>query len=396
MSKSDFIAIAMQAGGALKTPAATAVAFPPVSTEGLSASREELEIDETLGSRAPSASQYGGRVYEGDVEGAIRPNTIPYIFNMFFGSPTTTSEITARPSTTAVTLGQILSSGTFLFEVTTAGTTAASPPAGLASSTPGGAPVTDGTAALTNIGLAATYPAINKHLWAPVAVGKRPMPASVWTVNADPTPSIVDKYVGTKGNELTMEVEANGYFMFTAGLAAAILDDTQTAPTASRDASAKMAFHRITAQISVAGAALSSIALQNFSLSFNNNLVTDLFVLGSKEVDDIPDGNIESEVTFTPTQNISQHYRRALKDIPEDVRLVLRAQGDLITGFGTRSYEVVVDLKRLQYTEAPVEIDASETLRGVEITARPVLDETTGAMLEVYVINTNAGTTYVG
>lgn len=392
MSKADFIGIAMNPGGALKTAAAAAAFFPPVASEGLSMSREDLSIDETLGSRAPSAQEYGGRVYEGDVELAARPNSLPIFLSMFFGSPTSTNLIGAHALSTAFALGALIADGGRLYEVTTAGTTAATKPAAFGTTTTGQT-ITDGTVVWTDRG-SSTGVTIYKHTWNPVAAGKVPLPATLWTINADVTPNIVDQYVGAKGNELSLEVEANGYLMATAGLVAAILNGGVAAPSASRDATKKWAFHQVTAQISVAGGALASVPLLSFGMSYNNNEVTDQFVLGSKEVDSIPDGNIEAEATFTPGANIEGHYRRALLDTPEDVRLLLKAEGAALSGTTTKN-TLSIDLKRLQYVEAPVDIDAGETLRSVEVTARPVLDEGSGNLLEVSIINNQTGANYV-
>lgn len=395
MSKKDFIGVAPNPGGALKTPATAAAFFPPVSTEGMAISREDLEYDETLGSRAPSAREYGGRLYEGDIEGAARPNSFPPFLSMFLGSPTSTDQIGAAIArTTPYVLGELHPSGARLYEATTAGTTAGAAPGSLGTTT-AGQTVTDGTAVWTDVGPSAGA-AVYKHVWDPTAAGKRPMPATLWTVNDDVVPAIVDKFVGAVGNELSLEVEANGYLVFTAGLLAAVLDQTASAPSATRDTTKKWAFHQLSAQISVAGAALEPIKLTAFSMSYNNNLVDDLFVLGSTEVEDLPPGNIESEVGMTSASDIPDHYRRALKDTPEDVRLVLKASGARILAAGTHAYSIEIDLKRLQYTEAPVEIDASETLRGVEITAVPVFDETTSGLVTVTVENNQTGAAYVG
>lgn len=64
---------------------------------------------------------------------------------------------TVLPRSTAVPLGNIYrpsTANTFMYEVTTAGTTAATEPAGLAGLTTVGASIADGTATVTNVGLA--------------------------------------------------------------------------------------------------------------------------------------------------------------------------------------------------------------------------------------------------
>lgn len=341
MSKQDRIYMGLQAGGALKTPLApnaTNILSPPVSSEGIGLEREDMDIDETLGSRAPSAREYGGRIFEGDIEGAGRPNSLGLFLSMMFGAPVTT---VVSPA--------------------------------------GADPVTD--------------PAVYRHTWNPTAAGKSPLPASIWTVNNDVSPAIIDKYVGAKGNELSLEVEANGYLTFTMGVAAYLLDQTSAEPTGvPQDLTKKWAFHQVKAFLAVAGGAEGSVGLMDFGFDYSNNLVTDQFVLGSKEVENMPEGNIEPEVSFTPASDIQGHYRRSLLDTPEDVALRLLAEGPVIKGTFRNTLEL--QLARLQYTEAPVDIDAGETLSGVEVTAIPVINESDNSFMTISITNGNNGNNY--
>lgn len=334
MSKADRLYVALQEDGELKTPRLPAdtpanIVSPPIATEEISLEREDMDLEETVGSRAPTAREYGGRVYEGDIELAARPDTFPVFLSMVLGAPVSTEVVTG----------------------------------------------------------------VYRHVWNPIAADIEPLPASIWTVNRDVTPNVVDKYVGAKGNEMSIEIEANGYLMSTIGVAAYLLDQTATEPTGiAQDLTKKWAFHQVTAELAVGAGALASVPLLDFSLEYSNNIVTDLFNLGSKEVEALPPGNIEPEVTFTPSRDIGEHYRRALLDTPEDVRLKLVAQGAIITG--VHRYALEVDLKRLQYIEAPVDIDAGETLTGVEVTAAPVLKESDNSFIEIAVVNSNDGDLY--
>jgi hypothetical protein len=340
MGQSDRVYGALQLNGQLKTArAGTAgnLISPPVATEGLGLSRDTMEYDETVGNRAPTAQEYGGRVYEGDIEGAARPNSFGLFLSMVMGPPVTVE--TLAPS--------------------------------------GG------------------DPGVYTHTWNPIRVGNPgPLPASIWTVNrTDEGVDIVDKYVGVKGDSLSLEIANDGYLVFTMGAVGYLLDQTATEPTGvAQDLSKKFPFHVVTAQMAVGGGSLATVPLLDFGLDYNNNIVTDQFVLGSKEVENLPEGNIEPEATFTPAADIEDHYRRSLLDSPEDVRLKLNAQGAIITGI--HRYAISVDLKRLQYTEAPVEIDAGETLSGVEVTAAPVLTDDGTGFLEVVLVNSDDGDIY--
>lgn len=394
MSQADYIGVALQAGADLKLAASAPAFFPPVTAESIGMDRQELDITETLGSRAPAAREYGGRLYSGDIEFAARPISLPIILAMFMGTPASAVAGQVFPATTALVVGDLVDTGSTTVVVTVAGTTAASAPTwGTATA---GTTVASGSVTFMHTGVR-----LYKHTFNPVGVGKAPHPATVWTINADPATDIVDKFIGVKGNQLEMNIEANDYLQCTAGVLAYDLVGGGAAPSASRDASKKWAFHQVGAKMSIAGGGLASIPLLSFGNTFNNNLVDDQYVLGSKLVDSIPEGNIETETTFVPGSDLEDHYRRALLDSPQDVRLLLQAAGvpyipssAPVAAQAAAASRLEIDLKRLQYTEAPVDIDAGETLRSVEVTAMPVLDESTGGLQEISVYNTDAGTNY--
>lgn len=342
MSKRDFIVGALQPNGDIDTAATTGIFSPPVSSAGPGQSREALEIDETAGNRFPASAEYGGRIFEGDIEGAARPNSFPFFLSMALGAPTTTEVL---------------------------------------------APV-------------GGVPGVYKHVWKPAGLNKVPLPATLWVARQDPKPNpILDQFVGAKANTLAMNVEANGYLLFTAGLAIKRIIENPVVPSVPRDSTRKWSFVSVGAKMAVGNTAfrnidanLAPVPLTSYSFTYGNNLVTDLYQLGSDEVVDIPEGNVDPAVTFTAAKDMDVHYRRALKKTPEQVRLVLNAVGPTITG--THKYEMGVDLKALEYSAAPAGIDASSTLRGIEVTARPVLDDTVNDIMEVYVINDQNGDTY--
>lgn len=332
MSRADALGFAPQPN--LETAAATVVFSPPVTSEDISIDREDLEIDETLGTRAPGPQEYGGRIFGGTIEGALRPRSGGLILSGFWGNPTSTQPDVA------------------------------------------GAPT------------------VFEHVWDPIV--NLPIFTSIWTKNADVTPAIIDKYVGAVGNELGLSVEANDYMLFEAEYLARLLDITAPDPPMSRDTSGKWPFHKVTAEIGYGAGVYQSVALREFGMSYNNNLEDDQFILGSVNVDSIPLGDIEFEVTIRPTRDIEAHYRRSLADTPEDVKIKLVAEGPVIITVGAVSYRhrFELEIHRLQTVEAPVDIDGGETLRDVEVTLRGVLDDATNKLLTAKLTNDYSGVGY--
>ena len=314
----------------LKTMNAVPAFFPPVIKESISIDRTILNITETLGSRAPGGIEYGGRVYKGDIELAFRPVSSPLLLSSFCGSPTTTVLL-----------------------------------AGVAWS----------------------------HAYNPLVPGRKPTPLTVMTVNADVTPAIVDAYIGAISDEIELSVEVNDYLLMKTSMVAIDLNQVQAAPSATRDGSQRFPFQLVTAQLSVGGGALTTIPLTGFTFRGQNGLATDGFILGVDTLDDLPESNLTLEVEFTPTTDIPEHYRRALRATPEDCRLVLTATGDVI-GASAHRNTVAINIPRLQYTEATVEVDGSETLRNIPIKATAALDDATSQLFSITVINGNNGTNY--
>jgi hypothetical protein len=237
------------------------------------------------------------------------------------------------------------------------------------------------------------------HTFDPTATNKEPLAASISLVKADVSPPIVDTLVGAKANEYNLSVEANGYLGGSIGVSAVRLLTEQTLPVGvTKDTDPKWSFLSVAANISVNGAALAPIKLTQFGFSYNNNIVEDLFVLGDAEVDDLPTGNIGMETTFTPTKALSSHYLRALlTTTPDNVRTQLLAVGTTAIGAAgdaTLFKECEIDLKRCQYTEAPINANASETLRSVQVTANPVYDDTSSKLMLLRFRNGNTGTIY--
>lgn len=330
MSRRDEFGFGLQHD--LETANNTVVFSPPVLSGGLSPDREEMNIDETMGSRAPSAQDYGGYVFDGDVEAAARPNHLGGIFSMFWGEPVGSDPVTGTPS-------------------------------------------------------------VYEHEWDPLIAD--PVFATVVTKANDPNPAIVNKFIGALGNELTINVAANEYLTYTANMVARqiILDPTPT-PSMTREALPKWTFTDVNVLLGVAGATPEVIKCKEWELGFNNNLVTDEFILGTPLVDSIPLGDIDMTAMFRPTRDISDHNRRWLKTNPELIQLQLQVSGRLI-GATTERYKLTIDIGALETVEADVPLDGSETLRDVEVNCRCILNEDTGKLLTAKIRNAYAGTGYL-
>lgn len=406
MSQYDFLAVSVHSGGE-KIAETVADHFPPVNTESINLSREEMEYSETIGLRAPTEQEYGGIFYEGDIEGAVRPASTAPFFTSALGEPDSDQAVPAYTGSRVYRVGDFVkpsTSPTSIYVVTAVGGTGN--PGTQPEPTWGAGPhtVTDGANSVT-FANAGAYDADHEdlfdHFWNPVASGKSPLPLTIWTVNNDPLtqippePAIVDKYIGCFVNELGLEVETNGYLTFAASIVALLNDETATAPALTRDLSFKFGFAQITAEVSVAGDPLGTLPLQNWSLTYNNNYETDIFRLGSREPHTFRPGSIEVGSEFRPVELIASHYRRALRKSPEFVHLRLLGVGETImgTGLGAIKRELEINIYRLQYLEAPVDINSDEPLTGVDVTARGAISST-NQLLTIRMRNDDDGTTY--
>jgi hypothetical protein len=312
--------------GDIATKNATMAAWPQVTSESLAPTRDTLSIDETTGTRAPEDIDLGAKSYAGSIDGAARPASFPYFVTGAMGYPGSTA-----------------------------------PAAG--------------------VGL---------HTWDPLAAGKSPVPLSIMTINNDPDTPVVDLFYGCMVDSLEMSVEPNDYLMFKAAMIAIGLDDTQSAPSITRDATSKFRFSQVTAQISVNGVALADIDLARFACTYGNSMDPDEPSLGSTEIDDIKEGNISVGCSFTPKDGLSEHYRRVLKDSPDAVRIVVKATGAMI-GETEYPYYVEWDIKKLRYTDAPMDINASSVTKSIDVTASGVYDAVSGQVVVVKIQNATAG-----
>lgn len=331
MSQKDKFGVAIQSSG-VGTKVTTAEWWIPVSSAELKPNRESLKIDETIGIRVPLAQDTGTKTYGGTVKGAVRPGSFPALLAAAWGAPCTT----ASACTGAYT-----------------------------------------------------------HVFDPCVSGKLPLPLSAYLVYGDPTTPIVDLFYDVFLNSIEVSCSTDDYMMFDADCVALHLDTAQANPTVTSDTTTKMTFKDLAATMTVAGCT-TTVSLSDFRLRWNNNIDADPVAFGSTEASSVTPGSVSIEGSFTITgsNNISTHYRRALLDDPTSVQLVLTATGGVI-GSTACSYVISYDIKQLNYTDAPVSVNAAEPLRAVEVTFGAFLNESLSQAVVVTVTNNHDGTKYV-
>ena len=343
MGQVDAVGLALNPGKAQKVTATAPTVFPPLTSEGIEPDIATLEHRATIGTRAPERQKRGGRSYAGSLEGGVRPVSMGVLFTMAFGEPTTT-----QPNAS---------------------------------------------------GAASVY----RHVWNPVAANKRPVPGTIWTINQDdPSDIIVDKYIGVGLNELAFTIEQNDYLLFTADIVALRNVEGGSAPAITRDSSTLWSFDEVGAEISVpsiASGAYQDIALYAWNFSYGNDLQgADRFALGSKEAVKWREGNISSTVGFTAAEDIELHYRRAIADFPELVKIKLFAQGRQLYDDALAAndlYESLeVEFKAIEYSSGNVAIDAENPLEDIEVEGNAVIDGS-GNLLTLTLTNEHDGTDYL-
>ncbi len=229
------------------------------------------------------------------------------------------------------------------------------------------------------------------HTFNPAGVGKEPVLHSVLLNRTDPANgAITDLVYDCMGNELTLSVEANDYLKFEAGLIGLNNDNARPEPTVTVDSSGRFTFDEVNVFMSVNGGAEEEIKCQNWSMTYSNNVDAEFVVLGSRAPYNVKEGNGEAEFTFTPidmsTEPLVNHYRRALLNDPDSVKLRMVATGPLITGATHWAFELIA--YNLEYLEAPAPISAADVLKGIEVTARAAFDPGTSKFIEAKVTNT--------
>lgn len=322
MSRLDSVGIARQA--AKGTANTTMGYFPPVESATRPQQKESMEIEETMGHRFPSRLDYGTRYWESAWSGRARMASFPRILSGFLGAP-----ITSQPN-------------------------------------------------------AGASPTVYAHRFDPAAAsGVEWM--SLLLNGTDPSVAITDLLYDARGNELTVSVEPNGYLRFEAGWVALENDDSRPEPVVNRDTSPSFAFDQASVFISANGGAEEELIVGSFSSTYSNNLVTDQAVLGSRSLFDLPLGNASCELSFMPRTDLSEHYRRALLDDPDSVKLRLLVQGPIIEDALRFEFEQTFYL--VEYLDAPADISAGDNLVGVEVTGRAAYSDADSKFVEFRVQN---------
>jgi hypothetical protein len=395
MGKVDGVGVALQPGAAQKTTATAPAVFPPLTSEGIEPTINQLEHEATIGTRAPEQQKRGGRSYGGDLEGGARPVSFGVLLSMAYGEPVSSTAVgEAFQATTAMVLDEVVFGSGYMHKVTTAGTTAGAAPTW---PTEEGDTVTSGTVTFTTLG-----PQAYTHIWNPLAADRNPLPATIWTINQDdPDEIIVDKYIGAMIDELAWSIEAEDYLLFTATIVAIRNVENESAPVITRDTTALWSFDEIGAEISVpsiSAGAWAPIALYDWNHSYGNQLSGgDRFQIGSKEIVRLRPGNIASTVGFTAAEELESHYRRAIADEPELVKMRMNARGrqlvDTVSALTDVYESLSIEFNALEYTSGNIAIDASEPLEDIEIEANAVIDNT-GNLLTVTLVNEHDGSDY--
>src|ERR1043166_5990509 len=255
MSRVDSVGLAVQTAG-MGTKVTSMEYWVPVETANVTANRQTLTIEETIGTRFATALDYGTRFFEVPMAGAPRASSFPRILSGFLGN---------------------------------------------ADSTTPGTPVFDPTAA-NQIPEPHSIFAIRND---PKAVGQ---------------PAIIDLFWDARGNELQINIAANDYVKMEANWIALDLDDTQTDPVPTYDSSKRFKFSQVVVEYTLDGSFTDQnpIVAGSAGVTYQNNLDPDEAVLGSRKLYALPTGNADAEVRFSTRTEMKDFYRRALDADPTD------------------------------------------------------------------------------
>lgn len=319
MARRDEFGIARQTTGKSVTPTTTMNYWVPVEEADEGVEREEIIVEETLGTRFASPLDYGTRFFRITARLAFRMSALPRILSSFVGQPTTS----------------------------------------------GAGPFT------------------HLHEWHGAA--KIPEWMSMFLVRNDPSPEIIDLFFNARGEEFEIVFEPNQAPRLSATWIALGLDDTQANPVSTMDTSERQKFYNTTATIDTGGGP-TAMTLARFAIRGRNNHDTDEAVLGSRDLFDLPFGNADLEVEFTPRTTLSTHYRRNLQVDPTAVKIVLTADNGLA---GAANRKVVTTVWSCDTIDAPAPIRAGEVLKSVPVTAR-AKEDATGKVLDISVVNSVA------
>jgi hypothetical protein len=302
------------------TPVTVMTDFPPVISCEPVQNQDALEIEETIGNRFPTGLDYGTRFFNVPIEFAPRPASFGRILSGFLGLPATT----------------------------------------------GSGPYT--------------------HLFDPVAVAAAddgPEPHTIAVSRKDPNPAIVDFFGDCIGDQLELTMAANDYMRATATYIGKALDDEQSAPAVTIDATPRFKFSQILVYINLAGAGEAAVVCRDAKVTYSNSIDTDEAVLGSRELYALPFGNANCEVTFSVRESLAAYYREAMKADPTQSKIRLVATG-------ASPYVFEVDLYEVEFTEAPAPVSGADVLKAVEVTARARYSTSLTKFVDFKLINSTA------
>ena len=329
MSRMDVAAIAAQAGagrGGLGTKKTVMEYAIPVESASPDVNTEDMTREGTLGHPFPTDREPGTQHFEPSMSGACRSASLVRLLSSFWGDPTTTTP----DATNAPTARQ------HAFDVA-------------------------------------------------LAAALNPRALSLIIHRADPSPAITDLVWDALGNELALSIEPNDWIVFDASWVARELEPI-AAPALNADLTRRFGFYETKAYVAVAGGAETEVAVGSFGLTYGLNVPTDNHVLGSRKLYAIQAGNRDLAVTFQPKQDLSAYYRRAIATEPESLAVRLEALGPVIGG--TVRHRVTIRVPRVFEVEAPADIDAGDTLQGVDVSCAAAYDAATGKFLTAEVVNT--------
>ena len=322
MSRLDAFGIAKQA--AFATKQTTMEYFPPETGVTVGNQRENLTLEETLGSRFPTGLAYGTRFFPLGVSGALRPASLPRIKSAFMGAPTTV----------AGTAGDV---GSYV------------------------------------------------HTFDPTTASAEVF-HSLFAVRKDPSTPIVDLFFDALGDNFEETYAPNAYVVGNWNFIALDLDDTQAAPSVTRDTSARWTFDQVAVYINLAGGGEAAVKCAAASIQYSNNLDTDEAILGSKKLYALPLGNAEATFSFSPREALNDYYREALQAQPDTNAARIVATGAAI-GSTSKFFTVETVISAFEITDAPADIDASQVLKMVQVSGRVKLDDVSGKFVKQIVTN---------
>lgn|SRR5574337_1254054 len=229
--------------------------------------------------------------------------------------------------------------------------------------------------------------AVFNHTFDPTVAGKIPEWCSMYVVRRDPSTPIVDLFFNARGEQMEIVFEPNQAPKLNGQFIALDLDGTQSDPAATVDVTERQKFYNTTVQIDT-GSGLTTIKVARFAITYTNNHDTDQAILGSRSLYDLPYGNADCQVEFSPRENLSTYYRQALLADPTSTKLVLTADNGLA---GAASRKFTFTVYACEYIDAPAAVSGSEVLKMIPVTARAKLD---GSGKFVDSVVTNAVTSY--